>query len=477
MKRRCAIAQRGHVYLFATALTFIGVGGCASVNAPPLEPPLPAQWRHAVDAQAPAVDLHRWWNSFGDARLNALVDQALVNNNDAKAALEHVLAARGLRASADANLRPQVHARTYDIVDPNASASYLLVGFDATWELGLFGRAKALREQTQGELDLSDADLQAVRVSLVGEVVRNWLLLRGAQRREQLLAGIVDTQRTELRLLGIRQRLQLVSTADVDRAQAQLSQAQAALVAPRLAMDASTQRLAVLLGRSEPDPAWLTQAPLPRLGHWRMASAPADMLRSRPEIQQAQAHVLSALGDARLARADRFPRLGLGGSLVKSINILSHKNRTDEDSIASFGPTIDIPLFDWGLREAKQQAQQHQLNAAVFAYRQAVLEGVSEVEQALGALAQQAQREQHSSRAAAALGHADSAQAKRVSLHLAGPLDRGMSQRALMQAQLDQLDAREARDLAYVALFKALGGAPLPADDADNSPSLSEAAR
>lgn len=450
------------------AFALATITGCAGIAQPDLAPPVPAQWRNAIANAAPPVDLQHWWQVFNDPQLDRLVDQALARNNDVAAARERLLAARTLRGNLNDQFLPQLHARTFEVIDPNASASYFVVGLDATWELGLFGRAKGAREQAQGELQLADATLQSARVSLIGEVVRDWVQLRAAQQRELLLTGMVDNQRQQLRRLRIRQRLQLEPASSVDQANAALAQAQNALVEPRLAIDANAQRLALLLGRNEPDPAWFTPAPLPQLGAWQLTRAPADLLRSRPEIQQAQARVLSALGDTRIARADRFPRLALGGSLVKSFNILSRKKHVDEDAIASAGPIIDIPLFDWGMRKAKQHAQEHELKAAVLAYRQAVLEGVSDAEQALGALREQGQRERQSDVAERALKRVDAAMAKRIDLRLAGPLDREPSRAALAQARLDQLDARTAHDLAYVALFKALGGAPLPADEGES---------
>lgn len=125
-----------------------------------------------------------------------------------------------------------------------------------------------------------------------------------------------------------------------------------------------------------------------------------------------------------------------------------------------------MPLFDWGLRKANEQAKSHELKAAVLGYRQAVLEGVGEVETALGTLDAQAQREQASLAAWQALQQADRATQTRVKLSLDSPLALADSQLAVDQAAVELLDARASQSLAYVALFKALGGAPLPADEA-----------
>jgi outer membrane protein TolC len=114
------------------------------------------------------------------------------------------------------------------------------------------------------------------------------------------------------------------------------------------------------------------------------------------------------------------------------------------------------------MRIAATQAKGHELQASVLAYRQAVLQGVAEVETALGSLQQQQQRERHDQTAWQALQRADQAVQTRVRLHLDSPSDLAESQVAMAQAALELTDARAAHSLAYVALFKALGGAPLP---------------
>jgi outer membrane protein, multidrug efflux system len=147
----------------------------------------------------------------------------------------------------------------------------------------------------------------------------------------------------------------------------------------------------------------------------------------------------------------------------------NHRFSTTPNGIASVGPVIDIPLFDWGMRLAATHAKAHELKASVLAYRQAVLQGVAEVETALGSLQQQGQREQQDTLAWQALQRADRAVQVRAGLQLDSPLDRVESQVAAEQAALELTDARAAHSLAYVALFKALGGAPLPAPETETA--------
>ncbi|MFK2903545.1 TolC family protein [Dyella ginsengisoli] len=457
-----------------TAALVVLLGGCTGIAMPKLDAPVPAHWRHqSVDA-APPADLHGWWHAFHDPALDALVDTALHDNLDVAQAKERLLAARAMTRSADVAYRPRLRAKTEDAIDPDASASFFVAGFDATWELNLFGRGTATHRQARGQLDNSAASLQQVRVTLVAEVVRNWLELRAAQQREATLTAIRGARQQQWQLLRTRAQLQLASTQSVDEAEAALAQAEAALAEPRAATDALAQQLAVLLGRNEPDPAWLATAPLPALGGQSLTQAPADLLRNRPDIARAEADVLVAAGDAGVARADLYPRIGIGGSLVWSTNLTTHR-RTRDNALLSAGPMIDIPLFDWGAREAELHARKHELKASMYAYRQAVLQGVAEVETALGQLRQQHEREQQSAQAHAALARAAHAAGVRVNLHLASPADQLDSELALAQSSLALTDATVARDLAFVSLYKALGGAPLPDADADSDTKTADA--
>ncbi|WP_039955895.1 TolC family protein, partial [Xanthomonas graminis] len=186
---------------------------------------------------------------------------------------------------------------------------------------------------------------------------------------------------------------------------------------------------------------------------------PADLLRRRPDIAAREAEVLRAAGELGIARADRYPSIGLGGAIHWSTNLLSHRRTATPHEIASLGPLIDIPLFDWGLRQAQAQARGDLLQAAALAYRQCVLEAVAEVQNALTALEQQRQRALAQQQALQALQQAaDAAQARRT-LGLGSDLDVATQQAARDQAALELLETQRQRDLDYIALQTALGSA------------------
>jgi multidrug efflux system outer membrane protein len=443
-----------------------GLGGCVARPLPELKPDTPVAWQHAplATANAPAPDLRSWWRAFNDPELDRLIGKALADNLNVRQAELHIKGARALARRTNAEFQPQLGAHTFSEPTPDSSASYFQLGFDARWELGFFGRAKSHARVTGADLGIARSDTEAARVSVVAEVARVYVELRGAQQRLDLLEQLATTANDKINLTAIRERLRLASANDLTRAQAEHASAQAALYEPRLAIERCRQQLAVLLGRDEPDAALVAAGSVPQLGDLRIASAPADLLRTRPEIRHAENDVLKAAGELGLARSDLYPRLGLGGSLTYASKVIGHSRLSDADSVATFGPAIEVPLFDWGARRAIVRARDADLAASVLAYRQAVLEGVSEAETAMAELEQQRERAVALGRGLDGLERGDAATATLGRLGLADGFDRAASGAALAQARLEISQVQQARNIAFIALYKALGGAPLPID-------------
>lgn len=442
-------------------------GGCAAPTVPELKPDTPVAWQHAsASANAPAPDLRSWWKAFNDPELDRLIEQAIADNLTVRQAEQHIKAARALARHTNSDFLPQLGLHTFSEPTPDSAASYFQLGFDAEWEFGFFGRATSHARVTSADLGIAQSDTQAARVSVVAETARVYVELRSAQQRLGLLDQLVTSANDKVALTATRERLALASSNDLARAQAEQAGTEAALYEPRLAIERCRQQLAVLLGRSEPDAALVTAGAVPVLGDLRIESAPADLLRTRPEIRHAENDVLKAAGEAGLARSDLFPRLGLGGSLTYSAKVIGHTKLHDADGIINFGPVIDIPLFDWGARRAIYQARDAELSASVYAYRQAVLEGVAETETAMATLEQQRERAVALRRSLAAIERGAAATKILGRLGLADGIDRAASNAALVRARLEMAEAEQARSIAFIALYKAMGGAPLPSGKA-----------
>ncbi|QBB71539.1 efflux transporter outer membrane subunit [Pseudolysobacter antarcticus] len=455
-----------------TTLAFLVViAGCGEAPVRPAEQThdIPPSWRnlHQADTNlGPAPDFRSWWRAFNDAELDRLVDLALRDNLTLAQAGYRVHAARELAWRTQASFLPNLSVHTIAIPNPTGTASYIQAGPDVAWEIGLFGLSHHSNEVAKGDIGLAEADRQAARVSLVAEVARIYVSMRSAQQRFLLLDQIVQMLQQKLKLTQTRVQQQLATTTELHRAEAELSQAQSMLIDPQSAITQAQHQLAVLLAQTEPDPALSIVATPPTLRDLRIEQTPADLLRTRPEIKRAEQAVLKSAGERGLAWADLFPKLTLHGLLTYSF-IEGGKHVGDVDGIFSIGPSIDIPLFDWGQRRAALHAREDELAASLLAYRQAILEGIAETENALALNERLRQRVAQEQITIAALEQSDASMQAALRLGLADGINRADSASALLQAKLQLSQAQEAHSLAFILLYKALGGAPLPAPDAE----------
>lgn len=438
----------------------LALAACATqTTLPELPATTPETWRNAPAAPGqPAPDLASWWKSFNDPLLDALITGALNDNLGVAAAGLRLRAARRLEHHAHTDYWPNLNFRIYEETAPGASTGYFEMGFDSEWEFGFFGRAQATSRIAMADLNLALIDEAAARVSVCAEVARNYIELRAAQSRVRVAAQLVDARRQRAGLMQVRLRTRLASPLEAERAQAELQQALGEAAEPQAAMQQAAAALAVLLGRAAPDAGWLAPAAQPQLPELGIAQAPADLVRTRPEIRRAEQNVLRAAGELGVARADLYPKLGLVGSLISATALtgdIDHPNK----AVPLLGPTVQLPLWDWGARRDVVDARESALAASVLAYREAVLEGIAEVEASLANFADKSAHEK-SAASVSALGEraADSAHTlERVGL--GDGLDGAQARLAAAEAGLLQVNARRERALAFIALYKAFGGA------------------
>lgn len=448
---------RHHLAACAAALL---LGACATTTSlPELSSDVPTAFRHAPKQQPsqPAPDLQNWWHAFGDEHLNRLVERALAQNLTLQQAQLRLVAARALHHKSGTQFEPQVSFHTFAQPDPNGATSYFEIGFDADWEFGFFGRGLGNARVAAADLQAAAADVVAARATLIAEVARNYVDLRAAQARAGLLDAIVASRRQNRELGAVRLRLNLAAPADVDRLDAELAQASGEAAEPVQAIAQTQAALAVLLAESTPDDDVCAAGEPPLLNNVTFAQAPADLLRTRPEIRKAELDVLRAAGDLGIARADLWPKLALGGFLISSTRMVGDVDRPNK-AIAGIGPVIQIPIFDWGMRRDVVNAREAGLQAAVLAYKQAVLEGVAEAEAALA----QWQRAQAQLAAAGTSVIAAERGAERTrklqGIGLADNADAAGAQIASAQARLNHALAQREADIAFIAVYKSFGG-------------------
>ena len=437
---------------------------CSTVAPPKLPQDVPAHWTHStLSPDFAGPDFQSWWTVFADNDLNRLVTQALSHNLSLAQARQRIQQTRSLLGHAGDEFLPALYAHTQSTETADTRDTFFQYGLDANWELGLFGKHESVLHLAQAQMAATEAEAQTVQVSVIAEVVRTYIELRTYQQCLLLLQQQQQLEQQELQLLKFRVGLGLSSRAEVSQAEYGFNQLNAESYNRSQSIDEAMQRLALLLGEMRGDLDWLSRGPQPVLPSLAMTRAPADLLRTRPEIRSAEAAVLKASAEAGIARADIYPHISLGSAYIYSTNITQHYDLDNTvHSSPLIGPLIDIPLLDWGRRRAALKAQNIALDESLLAYRQAVLEAVAEGEIALSSLNWQSKLRQQIEISLNNQLHLKQNTQTLLDLGFSSAMDNIQQQRQENQLHLQLLEARASEDLAFIALYKALGGAPLP---------------
>lgn len=476
----------------------LALSACTNIpTLPDQHVPLAANWaqQHALLAQTPDIDPASWWTAFHDPVLDALVAKTQAQNLSLAQAAYRLHSARALIQQAVAAGLPEITAKAETqhqrklssshnaspLMDPTVdgdlapdserTTGYYQAGFDAAWELDLFGRVSSQRDSAQSAAGVAYSDLRHVHVSVVAEVVRNYVELRAQQQRLALTEQNLADQTTLLQRTQERHAAGLIADYAQDQIHADLISLQQQQLQLQQALQQTLLRLAVLTGESSVDTELRALSPLPNPQQLGFSMLPAELLRVRPAIQQAEFKVAQASAELGVAQADLYPRLRLLGNLSISDN-LTGKPLLGRTEIAGGSFSLNIPLLDWGARRAVVNAREAQLAEAILAYREAVLEGVEETENALLAIAthttvvQQAQQKLAFTQRA--LDRAQELyQQGMIPLHEL--LDASLQKR---RSQIEVVDAQAEQASAVIALHKAVGGAELPASLLDRQSAL-----
>jgi multidrug efflux system outer membrane protein len=441
------------------------------------QPSIPAQWGELpqtgiVTSQEPVV---RWWSVFRDPALDSLIERAVRSNLDLRLARARIREARAQRAFVAADRLPAVDVsgsytrlRSSENVSGSQSAGtsgsggsqdLFLAGFDAGWELDIFGGVRRSIEAADASLAASVENRRDVLVTLLAEVARNYLEVRGNQKRISIARANIEIQSKTLDLTRGRFEAGLGSKLEIAQAEAQLTTTESQIPALETSMKQAIHRLSVLLGQR---PTALTSelseiAVIPPAPPEVPVGLPSDLLRRRPDVRQAEWELAAATARIGVATADLFPRFSLTGSF----GLTSADAGDFFDAGSRFwavGPAIRWPIFDAGRIRANIQVQNARQEQALVVYENTVLESLEEVENALVAYSKEHSVRRSLVRAVDANRSALEISTELFSKGLVDFLNVLQAQGALSLSQdlLVQSDQRISTSL--VSLFKALGG-------------------
>ena len=427
-----------------------------------------------LNADPRAVDLAAepgaaWWTVFEDPVLDDLIGRAVAGNLDLKQAEARVRQARALFSDRQFDLFPHITSHgTYNRSDeqiPGFGSTRVPIesaelGFDAAWEIDLFGRVRHGVDAARSDAGAADADLAAAKVSVMAEVARTYFALRGAQARLVVARDNADSQRETVRLTQVRFDVGRGDPVDVKSAEARLSATEATIPELEAQEAASRYQLAVLVGLR---PGALDAAlapsttPPPVLVKPLPIGDAAQFLRRRPDVQAAEWRLRAETARTGVATADLFPRIqvtGFIGLLSGDVSkLFSHGAQA-----WSVSPQVTWPALDLGSAHARLRAQQARQDEILAAYDQTVLTAVQDLETALNAYRQQQRQivslaeQVEASRAAADLARI---RYKEGSIDFLVLLD---AERTLLSAQDSLTAAQTNANTDIVAIYKALGG-------------------
>lgn len=342
----------------------------------------------------------QWWRLFNDEILTELQKRAQGGNIDLQIATERIEQSRAQLSIASSHSLPRVgadlsyanealseHGKFAALGAPTAASEFWQLGFDASWELDLWGKMRRMRENAGATLMATVLDRETARVVLSAELARAYLQLRGNQARLKIAQKNLKIAERVLALVDSRQKNGISTRFDTSVARARLAKSKAAI--PELLRQRNIQlnAIALLLGENPRSLDWLAaeNIPLPELPSAIPLGIPSELARRRPDIQSAEARLHAATAAIGIATADFYPRIGLRGRLgLESFefdNLDSWSSR-----FFSIGPTLYLPVFQGGRLTQHLALSESREKTAALAYRQTVLRALHEVDNALDAL-------------------------------------------------------------------------------------------
>ena len=482
----------------------IVVAGCTV--GPDFERPAawwnPASWTAGTPKPAPRISQAvaepidpQWWTLLGDPQLTDLEQRLVGANLDLRLAETRLAEARAQRGIAEAAFYPQVNAnasyqrqqQSRDGVlslssgstgrgsatganglggrggTPNSGlfASYDLFqyGFDASWELDFWGRVKRGVESSDAQLEASADALRDALVTASAELARDYVQLRGAQRKLAITRQNLDSARQSLRLTQDRAAGGVTTDLDVANAAAQVEITAAQLPATEQQQAALINAIGLLLGEAPRalEVELAAPRPVPPVPPQVPVGVPSELARRRPDIRRAEALLHAATADVGVAVADFYPRFTLSGS--GAIQAVDFVNLADWNAKTfAIGPGVTLPIFQGGRLTRTLDLRRGQQQEAALTYQRTVLAALHDVDNAITAYDTEQRRLQRLQAAVAQNRRALALARDRYQQGVADFLNVLTVQRNLFVAESDAADSIAAVSTNLVQLYKALGG-------------------
>jgi multidrug efflux system outer membrane protein len=458
----------------------LALTGCVSVGPDYKKPDTAPANVQNVDAarESHAQFQADWWKQFNDPALDALIQRAAKGSLDLRIAQARLAESRALLGTAKSNQIPTIdtsvaYSRSIEqqpgFTTQRVPIDSYQAGFDASWELDLFGGIRRSVEAARADLGASEASMHDAQVSLFAEVARNYFELRGAQQRLAIAQRNIANQADSLKLISARAQIGTASEQDVASASAQLSAAKAQLPVLDAAVHSYEYRLAVLLGERpgelDVDVSPGTFKPIATV---LPIGDSSEVLSRRPDVRIAERQYAAANARIGVAKAEFFPHISLGG-FVGFLAGRPNDFGGPASRAWSFTPSITWNGLNVERVRSNLHASEARANAAEANYQRTVLQAIEDVDNAVTnynaehARVEQLMAQAEQSRRAAELARI------RYQEGATGYLELLDAERVQLAAEDALAQSESAIDTRAVALYKALGGGWQACGDADCS--------
>ena len=436
----------------------------------------PAVSSTADPAVSSDVDVAAWWHALNDPELDSLVERAVRSNPDLQIALDRLQAARTYEIAIVGSALPEVSAsgaaargtgsdlsrghadQALRSADTSSGLQHInqLGGFDAVWEIDLFGKYRREMQAARADAQATAAQRNAVLITVVSDVARAYVNLRGLQMRASVLHASIDTMRESQRVTRERYDRGITNELDVTLATRELGVLESQVAPVEAQVSAAEYTIATLLGQYPEDLVTELSKPamIPSVPAVVQAGMPLDLLRRRPEVIQAERELEGSTARLGVATANLFPQV----SVSAAIGAQRQTTPAVGAHIRSAGVGAVWPLLDFGMLDAQVEIADLRTRAQLVSYRSTIQNAVKEVDTTWAAYAAQQDR-------LAKLGDALAASQRAVTLANERYV-RGLTDFLnLVDAEREQYDIEEQYTAAqlgaaeqFIALYRSLGG-------------------
>ncbi len=464
----CAVGPNYHTPDEHPPADFVAVHGQSSMTSNPT----------SQAPQASDVDFASWWRSLNDPELDSLVSRAVAANPDAQIALDRLQAARTYEISVIGTALPTVGASAAagrgtgsDLTRSRASNTLYSAdntsglkqinevgGFDAAWQLDVFGKYRREIEAARADAQASLAERNQVLIAVIANVARAYIDMRGLQTRASILHNADTTLQESLRIVRIRYERGITNELDLTLATRELGVLEAQIAPVEAQVSAAQYTIATLLGLYPEDliKELTPAAMIPSVPAVVQSGLPLDLLRRRPDISQAERELAAYTARIGVATANLFPQLSISGAIGFQRQALG--NPVIGQHIWSAGPSASWSLLDFGALDAQVEIARLRTREQLVNYKRTIQNAVKEVDTTWDAYGAEQERVSKLGDALIASQRAVTLANERYTRGLTDFLNVVDAERQAYDIEEQYSDAQVSVDEQFIALYRSLGG-------------------